>query len=293
MQDILENPKKSLYNISMNFFRRFARALRESIEIVGTWQLSTIAEATAFWFFLSLVPTVTLFASLLPLFSTTQEQVLGYVSILFPSSFNALVEGIIEDIYQSHVAVLSISIAATAWSSAAGFSSLFRGLEEVYGLKHRSGYFLRKAKGILYTVGMIVSLLLSMVLLGFGRSVTDLITAHFPAAVGIFRLLLRVRFVAVFPFLTLFFAVIYKWSTGKPPPFTRTLPGAVLSAAGWIVLSHVISLWVTSFGLYSSYGSLATVAVVMLWLYYCQYILLLGGCVNRALDKTRAKTEET
>ena len=60
------------------------------------------------------------------------------------------------------------------------------------------------------------------------------------------------------------------------------LPGGVFAGVAWTLLTWVFSAWVSRGG-YGAYGSLATVAVVMLWLYYCQYVLLLGACFNRAL----------
>ena len=50
------------------------------------------------------------------------------------------------------------------------------------------------------------------------------------------------------------------------------------------LFSTGFSLWISLTGSYSTYGSLATVAVVMVWLYYCITILLWGGCINKALE---------
>lgn len=69
------------------------------------------------------------------------------------------------------------------------------------------------------------------------------------------------------------------------------LPGALTAAVGWSIFSWAFSAWVSATGSYGTYGSLVTVVVVMLWLYYCQYILLLSACLNRALPKFRRRGE--
>ena len=65
--------------------------------------------------------------------------------------------------------------------------------------------------------------------------------------------------------------------------FKSQLPGAILSAVSWYVFSFGLSIYVEYFNGFSTYGSLATIVLVMLWLYFCMYILLLGGEVNMIL----------
>ena len=97
--------------------------------------------------------------------------------------------------------------------------------------------------------------------------------------------------VVVIALLTIFFAAIFRWSTGLRPRFGEVLPGALTAAVGWSIFSWAFSAWVSATGSYGTYGSLVTVVVVMLWLYYCQYILLLSACLNRALPKFRRRGE--
>ena len=58
-------------------------------------------------------------------------------------------------------------------------------------------------------------------------------------------------------------------------------PGAVFTAFGWTLASFVFSVYMDIFrGFSNMYGSLTTIVLIMLWLYFCMYILLLGGEVN-------------
>ena len=59
--------------------------------------------------------------------------------------------------------------------------------------------------------------------------------------------------------------------------------GAVFSALAWVVFSFFFSLFISSSIYTTYYGSLAAIAVFMMWLYGCFYILLLGANLNHSL----------
>lgn len=263
----------------LQFIHNFSRQM----DFIGRRQIASSAAATAFWFFLSLVPIVSLAVSILPFTPLTEEQVLSAVSSVFPQAFSELVRMILADIYSTSLGVLSVSAVATLWSSARGFSSLIRGLELAFEQRRHSAYLPRRLRGVVYTLVMLLAIILSIALGGFGQFLMRLTEQVLPVTRGFFRFLLHFRFLVVIFLLTVFFSVIYRWSTDVRLPFGQIFPGALAAAAGWSLLSLGFSVWMKLTGGAGTYGSLATVVVVMLWLYYCQYILLLGACFNRAL----------
>ena len=262
------------------------------MDFIGRRQIASSAAATAFWFFLSLVPIVILAVSILPFTPLTEEQVLSAVSSVFPQAFNELIRTILEDVYSTSLGVLSVSVVATLWSAARGFSSLIRGLELVYEQRRHSAYLPRRLRGVVYTLFMLAAIIVSIALGGFGQLLIRLTERVLPVTRGVFRFLLPLRFLVVILLLTVFFCLIYRWSTDVRLPFRRLFPGALAAAAGWSLLSLAFSVWMRLTGGAGTYGSLATVVVVMLWLYYCQYILLLGACINRALPDIGRKREK-
>ena len=256
----------------MKRIRILIENFRHILDYMGRRQIATIAAATAFWFFLSIVPIVILCVSVLPYTSITEEQLLAVAAPVLPDSMKQLIRVIVSDVYSSGVGVLSVSIVATVWSSAMGFASLIRGLEDIYEQPRRAGFLMRRARGIIYTLGMLLMMILSIVLGGFGRQIKALADKYLPGTQP-------------------FFSAIFRWSTGLRPRFGEVLPGALTAAVGWSIFSWAFSTWVSVTGSYGTYGSLVTVVVVMLWLYYCQYILLLSACLNRALPKLRRRGE--
>ena len=251
---------------------------------MGVRAIASIAAATAFWFFLSLVPIVILAVSILPYTSMGEAQLMVFLSPVIPSSLTELIGTILSDVYRSNLTILSASILATIWSAARGFSSLIRGLEEIYVQKRRRGYFLRRIIGMVYTVGMLLFILLSILIGGFGAQIVHVVERFFPVSHGLFDFVLRFRFLAVIALLTIFFSAIYRWGTGSRLAVREVLPGALFTAVGWSLLTWVFSAWVGA-SRFGTYGSLATVVIVELWLYYGQYLLLLGACLNRAIPR--------
>ena len=77
---------------------------------------------------------------------------------------------------------------------------------------------------------------------------------------------------------------LYMLSQGQRRPLREVMPGVGGSLAAWMVLSMAFSYYVETMGRYSVlYGSIATVIVVLLWLYMSGQILVLGAEFSAAL----------
>lgn len=260
---------------------------RGIMEHIGWREIAMASASTAFWLFFSLVPMAVLCVSVLPFTPFTEAQLLSIIAPFVPESFYAFLQTILSDIYSRGVMILPLSAVVTLWTSAAGFSWLIRGLELVYDRPRPAGFFHRRARGILFTVVMLGSILLAVLLMSFGRSALLLIERHFPGTSGFFTLLLRLRTVFGTAILTLVFIAVYRRGSGMRLPLRTTLPGALFAAVSWSIFTWLFSLWIRFSGGYSTYGRLASVAVVMLWMYCSLYILMLGACFNRALPEIR------
>ena len=78
-----------------------------------------------------------------------------------------------------------------------------------------------------------------------------------------------------------FTMMIYKFLPNHIVQFRVQLMGAAFSAVGLMILSWIFSVYLDIFkGFSTMYGSLTTIVLIMLWLYFSMYIILLGGEVN-------------
>lgn len=67
-------------------------------------------------------------------------------------------------------------------------------------------------------------------------------------------------------------------------------PGSAFAAIGWILLTLGFGFYAANFGNYGkAYGSLATVVVLVTWMYLSAYVLLFGAELNSELEHQTAK----
>lgn len=140
--------------------------------------------------------------------------------------------------------------------------------------------FLR-VRATLYTVMFLLVIIFLLVLSVFGNSLNIFIAEHVPILRRMADWLIEARTVITPVVLMVFSLLIYKFLPNRKDKYIRQLPGAVFAAIGWMVVSWVFSVYVDIFqGFSSMYGSLTTIVLIMLWLYFCMYSILLGGEIN-------------
>jgi uncharacterized BrkB/YihY/UPF0761 family membrane protein len=84
-------------------------------------------------------------------------------------------------------------------------------------------------------------------------------------------------------------AAFYRFAVEHPPGVDRRAwPGAIVAFTAWLVVSWGFGAYVTSLGRYALfYGSVATVAVLLVWLYLTSWALLIGAELNAQLEGLR------
>ena len=75
----------------------------------------------------------------------------------------------------------------------------------------------------------------------------------------------------------------------KKLAFREQIPGAVFSAVGWSIFSWVFSYYVTYGNSYGIYGSLSIIIIVLLWMYFCMYIILIGAYLNQYFESVNRR----
>jgi membrane protein len=85
--------------------------------------------------------------------------------------------------------------------------------------------------------------------------------------------------------------VVYRLAPDRDAPKVRWVSvGAVVATVIWLVASVGFSLYVDNFGKYGkTYGALAGVVVLLLWLWITMYIVLLGAEINAEAEQQTAE----
>jgi membrane protein len=89
------------------------------------------------------------------------------------------------------------------------------------------------------------------------------------------------------------FAFIYHFGCSFRSPVTPLMPGAILAAIFWAIVSALFRLYVANVGVYNKvYGALGTAIVLLLWLYLSSLVMLLGEQLNVIVGTAIAEKNE-
>lgn len=254
--------------------------------------VSAYAAQAAFFVIISVFPLTMLLLTLvkyLPYFSNGVPMI---QFDMFPHDLNEFATNALgEIINKSSNAVLSISAVTALWSASKGVYSIFQGLASVYSVKDARSGFTMRLLAVVYTVLFLVMLILALGFLVFGDSIYHTMINFLPLTADKIEIISRgIKWLLGFGVLVLFFEIIYIAVPDRKSGIIEELPGAIVSAVGWVVFSYLYSFYIENFSNYANiYGSLTAVVLMMLWLYFCMYIMLFGAEVNVVWNDTYKK----
>lgn len=269
------------------------KGIRSFGKEIGNQNLNAFAASTAFFFFLSLVPMLIMLCTILPYTPLTEENLLYAVNGIIPEKMVPLAEGVIQDVYEKSEGLLPIAVLLTLWSAGKGMLALTRGLNAVGDVKETRNYLVIRLGACFYTALMLIMVVLCLFVMVFGNRFVDMLLYKLPRLQPLVAMLMKLRFMAIWVLLTFLFAAIYSYVPNGTLKFRAQIPGAAFTAVGWSVFSWGFSLYV-DWTDYSVYGSLALIILIMLWLYFCMYIILIGAYINRFLKarETQGRDEK-
>lgn len=243
--------------------------------------ISAYAASIAFFFFLSVVPMLMVICTIIPYTPLTEENLVEAVTDITPDLVDDLVESLIADVYDKSAGILSVAVIATIWSAAKGVMALMRGLNAVNGVEENRNYFVIRFIASFYTLVMLVAVILSLFIMVFGDQLVTLALHRLPQLQMVVSFFMSFRFMAVWVVLTLSFAAIYAYMPDKKQKFKEQIPGAAFASVLWSIFSWGFSIYVTYGNSYGIYGSLSLIIIVLIWMYFCMYIVMIGAHINR------------
>lgn len=277
--------------------RGWWQVLKRAVQESSNDNVSMLAGGVAFFAFLSLFPTLiaalTLYGVVAEPAQVTQQ--MQRFSTALPASSQQLITGQLTAIAQSSGGALTVglvvSLLVALWSASSGTSNLMSGVNLAYDEEETRGFIKLRAIALGLTLGAIVFMLLALVLIAVVPAVLGQLGL---GAVG--RVLVQVlRWVLLVAVVVVGLAVIYRVAPDRTSPqFRWVSTGAVVATLLWIIGSAAFSFYVNNFGSYNAtYGALAGVVVLLLWLFLTSYIVLLGAEINAEAERQTARDTTT
>ncbi len=250
-------------------------------------KLNAFAAEAALFIIVSFVPFIILLMLLVKYTPLTEAMVLNAVNDFAPKAFIPSISRMVSDIYGSvsHTAFF-LTVFSVIWAAGKGFVSLIDGLNAVFDIKENRNWIKIRLYAILYTLIFLVIIVTCIIIYVLGYRLKNFFSLKVPFIGRVFDMILQFRSLIVILLLTILFTFLYVAIPNRHTKISRQIPGALFSAVGWTGFSFFFSLYVNySPKLFSLYGSLTTIVCVILWLYVCMYIFLVGAEVNLYVEQ--------
>lgn len=244
---------------------------------------STHASSIAYYSFFSIVPLLALGISIISLVGISKQEVYGLLTAFVPDAMGDLVHTLVSDAYDRSDLAFSLSTLSLIWSASKGAKALRTGLNAAYGRQENRNAVVVAAISIVTVLALDV-LIAAGLWLVFGNSLLHGLSQHFPDLEVHNSVLELVDLVGTLAAGVLLFALCYTYLPAGQRRLKAQLPGAVCALVGCAALSFGFRVYVDHIANYTLlYGSIATVALLLFWMYLVFYIVMAGGFVNRYL----------
>ncbi len=269
-------------------------ALRVKDEVTAD-NLSMIAAGAAFYGLLAVFPTIAAAVSLYGLFTDPQTvtQHLEMVSGVLPEQARSVLDQQLQSVTSAGNTALTVgavvALALALWSSSKGVKSLMMALNIVYDEREKRGFIKLNAVALALTITILLVVIVALsavavlpALLGF---------LGLPPVAETMARWLRWPLLAVVAVLAI--GILYRYAASRRPPRWKwVMYGAVVATVLWLIGSALFSWYVSNFGSYNeTYGSVAAIVVLMMWMWLSAYFVLLGGELNAEMEhQTRHDT---
>lgn len=267
--------EKGAFHLALGFMER-----------MRTDHISAYAAQAAYFLIMSFIPFVLFLTAIVQYTPLTYREVRQAIIGIVPENIQGFVLNIVAEVFSKSAAVLPISALVALWSSGKGMQALINGLNTIYHVRETRNWLVNRIYSMFYMFLFVVALIASLLLLVMGSRIHMLITDYIPLLGNIIGRILNAKTFLVFVMQFLVFLVLYRYLPNRKASLKSQVPGAFFTAVAWSVFSYLFSLYFTFFPDFSiMYGSLSTLILVMVWLYFCMNFLLYGAEMNAYFEK--------
>ena len=247
---------------------------------VRSLRIPVHAANTGYFLILSVFPSLVLILGILSYTALDVHSLLDLLEGFLPGALLPEAEFLIINTYEkTTTAVVGVSAVTALWSASRGIYGLLTGLNAIYRVPENRGYLQVRLLSMFYTLLFLAVLLLTLVLHVFGTGLLRLLSRSEAPFFRFLTGIVDLRFFLLVFLQTALFTAMFMVLPNRRNSLRDSLPGALFASIGWLVFSHLFSLYVERFPAYGHlYGSVYAVALTMLWLYFCISILSMAAC---------------
>ena len=245
-------------------------------------QVPLLAAGVAFYAFLALFPALIALVLIYGLVAEPAQiaSQIGQLTAALPEEASKIITDqlqLVSSQQRSAGVGAVLAIALALWAASGGMSNLMTAISTAYDEEEKRSFIKKRGLALALTLGAIVFLIVMLGLVAVFPVLADLIDN------GVVRVLLTiVRWVLIAVLVAAALAVLYRVAPDRDAPKMRWVSvGAVVATVLWLLASTGFSLYVANFSSYAkTYGALAGIVVMLMWLWITSYAILLGAEIN-------------
>lgn len=245
--------------------------------------VSSYAASCAFFFFMSLIPMVMLVCAVLPFTPLKEEDLINILTSNLPEITSGFLVSLVSEVYAKSVGVLSVAIVATLWSAGKGVNALIMGLNAIEHIRIKTNGIVMRIFASLYTLVFLASIVIFLVLVVYGNTAVDMLVYDYPKLADVYAILVNFRMFITILLMTVVFMILYAELPSHRMKIRMQFVGAVFTSVTWTIFSYFFSLYVENYNAFTMYGSMATIIILLFWLYACMYLVFIGANLNKYL----------
>jgi membrane protein len=252
-----------------------------------------IAAGVTFYLILAIFPGIAALVSIYGLFVDPHSMVshLDMVASVAPGGAVDVLRDQLTRLGQQNGTALGISfvigLSISLWTATSGVKAIVDALNVVYGEEEKRGFIKLNAIALVFTVGTIVFVLLTL-----AGVVAVPVALNYVPLPGITSVILKIaRWPTLFVLVAFALSVLYRYAPSRAEPQWRWITwGSVLATIIWLGASVLFSWYAANFGSYNkTYGSLGAIIGFMTWIWLSIIVVLVGAQLNAEIEHQTAR----
>ncbi|HPF69993.1 MAG TPA: YihY/virulence factor BrkB family protein [Candidatus Krumholzibacteria bacterium] len=249
-----------------------------------------MAAQIAFYAMLGLFPFMIFLLSIVsafPLGEQLQPALLEALKDQMPlEAANYVAEVVMNLLPTTNQGVRSLGLLASLWGASMAIGALITTINRAYNVRPRRNMATQKLLAILLTLALSGLWLMAMTIILTGPDATQNIFEYMGIASETNTFWTSVRLPMAFVLNLLALSLLYYIAPEVKQKFRWILPGAVTSTLLWMGASQAFREFISRFGTYNkTYGSLAALVILMMWLWISGLVFLLGAEINSLMKR--------
>lgn len=263
----------------------FGRLAGDMIRRYYVHDVARDSAALTYYLLFAIFPLLIFVSTLLGVLELDIASITAVLAPILPSDVVDIIRTYLEYVAANQSRqLLWFSLVFSIWFPMRSTGCLMHSLRKAFGRSAPENILLGQLRTLLFTIWMIFVIGLTLALVVVGRRALYFLSGFLTLSETFISVWGYLRFIILGLVMAISLGILYQLALGQRRPLREVLPGVGSSLAAWLLLSMAFSYYVENMARYAQlYGSIATIVVVLLWLYMSGQVLILGAELSASL----------